>query len=131
MWERCPAPALKAGQAGETGWSQLNVLFGSLGPACMAAWRNRVLILTAWQVHILAGRQALEVAGTDKLNAVIADMRPQLRAGDVEAAVEQAVVDIGLVLAGAEVKPGHESGSWLPLGIVVAVIGSFLGFHIW
>ena len=90
-----------------------------------------MLILTAWQVHILAGRQALEVAGTDKLNAVIADMRPQLRAGNIEAAVEQAVVDIGLVLAGAEVKPGRESGSWVPLGIVVTVIGSFLGFHIW
>ena len=90
-----------------------------------------MLTLTALQVQILAGRQALKVAGTDRLSGVIANMRPQLRAGNVEAAVEQAVVDIGLVLAGAEVKPDHGSGPWLPLGIVGTLIGSFLVFHIW
>jgi uncharacterized membrane protein YgcG len=51
-------------------------------------------------VYISTGAGALNQLPNDKVEAILSRMRPPLRAAEYDEAVEQAVVDIGLGLAG-------------------------------
>lgn len=82
------------------------------------------------QVFIFAGKHALEAAPEGRLALVIDRMRPLLREGDYDQAVEQATVDIGLILAGAE-PPTESEGSYWGLGIFLSIFASIVGFTSW
>lgn len=59
------------------------------------------------QVYISTGKGAAKEISDNSLSAIIEDMRPLLRAGQYADAVEQAVVDIGLGLAGRKKEHGE------------------------
>lgn len=82
------------------------------------------------QVFIFAGKHALEVAPEGRLKQVIDRMRPLLRAGDYDQALEQAVVDLGLVLAGGEPQQEGEGSFW-GLGIFLSIFAGIVGFTSW
>ena len=56
------------------------------------------------QVYISTGPGAVNQLPNGKVEAILSRMRPPLRAAEYDEAVEQAVVDIGLGLAG---QGGH------------------------
>ena len=53
------------------------------------------------QVYISTGAGTLGALPDSKVQGILGRMRPQLRASEYDAAVEQAAIDIGLGLAGA------------------------------
>ncbi len=52
-------------------------------------------------MYISTGAGALNALPGGKIQVILGRMRPQLRAGAYDAAMEQAVIDVGLGLAGA------------------------------
>lgn len=62
---------------------------------------SSLFCLACVQVYISTGAGALGHLPNSKIQAILARMRPTLRAAEYDEAVEQAVVDIGLGLAGA------------------------------
>ena len=56
-------------------------------------------------MYISTGAGALNQLPNDKVEAILSRMRPPLRAAEYDEAVEQAVVDIGLGLAGQGAEP--------------------------
>ena len=81
-------------------------------------------------MFIYAGKHALQVAPEARLKLVVDRMRPLLKAGDYNTAVEQAVVDLGLILAGAEPKEESESSHW-GLGVFLSIFAGIIGFTQW
>lgn len=55
----------------------------------------------AAQVYISTGAGAQNALPAGKIQTILAKMRPQLRSGDYDEAMVQAIVDVGLGLAGA------------------------------
>jgi uncharacterized membrane protein YgcG len=100
------------------------------------ACNNGVLFLLSRddrQVYISTGAGASGALDDAKLVGIIADMRPLLRKGEYDLAIEQAVVDIGLGLAGRE--PGHSedwaSGfDWIGMGFMAILLGA-IALSIW
>lgn len=65
------------------------------------------------QVYIRRGSETLDIASDAKLGAVIDAMRPLLREQNYGRAVEQGVIDLGLVLAGGDLRRPWTDGPWL------------------
>lgn len=81
------------------------------------------------QVYISTGRAARERLTDEYAATIISSMKPSLRRGEYDGAIQQAAVDIGLVLAGAvPQKPDdNDSGSnWLGGAIFLAFSGFLL-----
>lgn len=87
-------------------------------------------MLLLLQVYIYAGKGALERSSEAKLKLVIDRMRPVLRQGDYNAALEQGIVDLGLVLAGGEPKAEPEDSYW-GLGIFLSIFAGIIGLVSW
>jgi len=84
-------------------------------------------------VYISTGRQAASAAPSERLRVVVDNMKPLLREGDYNRALEQAVVDLGLVLAGGDPGRGEGEGHgdlW-GFGIFAAIFSSVVGFTGW
>jgi uncharacterized membrane protein YgcG len=100
-----------------------------------ASCGNGVLLLLSIgdrQAYIYAGSEAHKAATEAQLSRVIDNMRPMLRAGNYDAAVENAVIDIGLALAGADLRPHKdESESIWPLAAFLSIFSSVIGFTLW
>ena len=79
-------------------------------------------------MYIYAGRGAASAAPNDRLAAVIDNMRPLLRAGKFDEAVEQGVTDVGLVLAGADVE---QKESLFPTIAFFSILAGVLGWSGW
>ena len=62
------------------------------------------------QVYVYAGAGAAPRLTPQRILTVIANMRPALRAGDFDAALQRGAVDIGLVLSTG--RAGHEDGGF-------------------
>lgn len=95
-----------------------------------AECNNGVLMLLAVddrQVYISTGEGA-QRAMSDAQAAVIIDrMKPALRAGDYDVAVERAVREIGMALAGATFKEPHDwVGTVVVVGVVVFILWAFV-----
>ena len=95
-----------------------------------AACDNGVLLLLAVrarQVYISTGAGAQKPLTDAHLGGIISSMRKSLRAGDYDAAVEQAVVDIGLGLAG---RGPHSEWEWFPI-LFFGAIATYMLFSCW
>ncbi len=97
----------------------------------LAACDNGVLFLLAVddrQVYISTGVGAQKALSDNSLGDIITAMRPKLRAHSYDEAMEQAIIDLGLGLAG---RP-HSSGEWewFPI-IFFGIIGFFILRSIW
>ena len=109
-----------------------------IGKAIHAKWGvgqkacdNGVLFLLAVedrQVFISTGRGAQKALSDNSLVDIISSMRPKLRAQNYDEAVEEAVVDIGLGLAGKP-RSGHD-WEWFPV-IFFGVIALMLLRSCW
>lgn len=96
-----------------------------------AACDNGVLLLLAVddrQVYISTGQGAQKSLPDNSIGGIVGHMRGALRKGDYDAAVEEAVVDIGLGLAGR--PPAGSEWEWFPL-IFFGAIGAFLLHSCW
>ncbi len=82
------------------------------------------------QVYISTGKAARQRLTDNYASTIVDSMKPNLRRGDYDGAIQQAAVDIGLVLAGSVPKEPAEdtesSGSWLGIGIFLAFLGFLL-----
>jgi uncharacterized membrane protein YgcG len=74
---------------------------------CRWAQCTRRAATSLHQVYISTGAGALNHLPDNKVEAILARMRPPLRAAEYDEAVEQAVVDIGLGLAGQGAPVHH------------------------
>lgn len=99
--------------------------------ACRSPWQScegQGLVL---QVYIQAGKQAFRAVEKEKFRTVIARMRPLLREQKYDSAVEGAVIDLGLVLAGANLQPADEGNDVAGLAIFLGIFGAVIGFVSW
>lgn len=83
------------------------------------------------QVYIQSGKAAAEELTQSQAHKVITAMKPKLRNGDMDGAIEQGVIDIGLALAGGSLPdPDEEGWDW---GVIIffAAFGGMLGFAFW
>lgn len=81
------------------------------------------------QVYISTGKAARKRLTDDYAATIISSMKPALRRGEYDGAVQQAVVDIGLVLAGSvpQSPDDDDNGNgWLGGAIFVAFFGFLL-----
>ena len=85
------------------------------------------------QVFIATGHEISKYASDESLAGVIDNMRLRLKNGAFSEAIEQAVIDIGLVLAGADPSPGHHEESRVDWGAMalIGIVASFFGFAAW
>lgn len=114
------APGGDEGHTAQTFAKQLHDEWGVGDKAC----NNGVLLLLAVenrQVYISTGAGALKALPDSKVQTILARMRPQLRAANYDRAVEQAVVDIGLGLAGADFDDDNGSSWFDP--VIVCILG--------
>lgn len=81
-------------------------------------------------MFIQAGKHALQMAPEARLKLVVDRMRPLLKAGEYNAALEQAVVDLGLILAGGEPREEGESSYW-GLAVFLSIFAGIVGFTQW
>jgi uncharacterized membrane protein YgcG len=92
----------------------------------LAACDNGILFLLAVddrQVYISTGVGAQKSLSDNSLVDIISSMKPKLRAHDYDQAVEQAIVDLGLGLAG---RPhSKEEWEWFPI-LFFGIIGFFM-----
>ncbi len=91
---------------------------------------SRDKMFACTQVFIYAGKHALQKAPEPRLKLVIDRMRPLLKAGDYNTAVEEAVVDLGLILAGGEPKQEAENSYW-GLAVFLSIFAGIVGFTQW
>ncbi|EFJ47425.1 hypothetical protein VOLCADRAFT_92125 [Volvox carteri f. nagariensis] len=98
-----------------------------------ARCNNGVLLLISTddrQIFISVGSGATSRLTYDGLGDIISDVRPSLKDRRYGEAVERAVVDIGLALAGRPVEPEGSEGRWwdelLGLGIFASIVGGFI-----
>lgn len=88
--------------------------------------------LTVVQVYIYAGTGAAHRLTEKRMLAIIEGMRPSLRAGDFDAALQRAVVDTGVVLNNGRIgddtdwKSGFATG-----GVFFSVVGAIIGWSWW
>ncbi|GLC71832.1 hypothetical protein PLESTF_001171900 [Pleodorina starrii] len=84
------------------------------------------------QIFISAGSGTTSLLTYDVLGDIVNDVRPALKDQRYNEAVERAVVDIGLALAGRPVEPEGGKGRWweelLGLGIFGSVVCAFIFF---
>ncbi|PSC70754.1 glycoside hydrolase [Micractinium conductrix] len=107
------------GEAAAQFAKELHTRWGVGDKAC----NNGVLFLLSVddrQVYINTGTGAARALGDDRIQDIVSDIRPQLRAQEYDAAVERAVVDIGLSLEG-----GHPKGDGSIDFFGVAFLGVF------
>lgn len=92
---------------------------------------NGVLLLLAVddrQVYISTGQGAQRAMPDDQAAVIIHRMKPSLRAGDYDIAVERAVREMGLALAGATFEEPHDwVGTVFGVGVVVIILWAFVG----
>ncbi len=86
------------------------------------------------QVYVYAGAGARERLTPERILAAIDNMRPGLRAGDYDAALQRGAVDVGVVLAGGKIGgEGSEkwhSDLWIP-GAFFSFVGALFGLSWW
>lgn len=83
------------------------------------------------QVYIQSGKTAAKELTQSQAHNVIAAMKPKLRKGNMDGAIEQGVIDIGLALAGGSLPdPDEEGWDW---GVIIffAAFAGMLGFALW
>lgn len=84
------------------------------------------------QVYISIGSQIEKFASKSRLQEVIFGMRPRLKEGKYDEAMEQAVIDIGLILAGSDPGSHHKGFRWSDIPwIPIAFIGGFISLFAW
>ena len=97
----------------------------------LAACDNGVLFLLAVddrQVYISTGVGAQKALSDNSLGDIIASMRPKLRAHNYDEAMEEAIIDLGLGLAG---RPrAKDEWEWFPI-LFFGVIGFFMLRSVW
>ncbi|GFR48941.1 hypothetical protein Agub_g10948 [Astrephomene gubernaculifera] len=98
-----------------------------------AACGNGVLLFLSQedrQLYISTGAGADKRLTYDVLGDILDDVRPSLKNSKYDEAVERAVVDIGLALAGRPVEPeGEQTSGWeevTSLGIFASVAGGLI-----
>ena len=82
------------------------------------------------QVYIRTGRGAAQALPNAQVDEIIAGMRPLLRKQRYGAAVEQAVVDVGLALAGRPASGGGSGLDWFAV-VFFGVVGAVVFRSIW
>lgn len=88
-------------------------------------------------MYIYAGKRALEVAPQHRLKVIVDRMRPLLRQGDYNRALEEGIVNLGLILSGGEPggQPGEPrqkgEGSYWGLGVFLAIFAGVMGLTGW
>lgn len=87
-------------------------------------------LIAQLQVYIRGGEQTMKVVPEAKLRSVVDGMVPALREGDYDKAVKGGVVDLGLVLAGADLQPESGGFDWGMFSFW-AMFASILGFLGW
>lgn len=111
-------------QAAKDFATTLHTKWGIGNPAC----NNGILFLLSIgdrQIYISTGKGAQEALSDARVASIIADIRSTLRAKDYDGAVERAVVDIGLGLAGAAPKGQlWPCTLWLATALLVLMVQS-------
>lgn len=85
-------------------------------------------------MYLSAGAGTIARLDEPQRQYILDQMKPLLRKGDVDAAVERAVAEVGLVLAGASPAMDEHTGSfwdWLFPGALLAMFGSLAGRSCW
>ncbi|KAK9839452.1 hypothetical protein WJX81_003096 [Elliptochloris bilobata] len=102
-----------------------------------AACNDGVLLLLSKEpreVYIYAGPGAAPRLMPKRILAIIANMRPALRAGNFDAALQRAAVDIGLVLNNGHIGGDDDDPAWrelLQAGFWVSLFGGIVGLSWW
>ena len=90
---------------------------------------------TAAQVYIYAGAGVAPRLTPKRILTVIANMRPALRAGDFDAALQRGAVDVGMVLstgrAGSGGDEGFVWGDLLRGSFWLFLLGGIVGLSWW
>ena len=84
-------------------------------------------------MYISTGKAANQKLTDNYASTVISAMKPDLRRGKYDGAIQQAVVDIGLILAGSvpkDLPEDHGGSGWLGPGIFLAFL-AFLMSGCW
>lgn len=94
------------------------------------ACNNGVLLFLAVQdrqIYISTGKGAKEALDYDSLGNIINDVKPLLKAARYDDAIERAVTDIGLALAGKNVRPKRQG--WTTDDFIgLFIFGGFFAF---
>ncbi|KXZ41529.1 hypothetical protein GPECTOR_413g260 [Gonium pectorale] len=101
---------------------------------------NGVLLLVSRsdrQLYISTGAGATQLLTYDVLGDILEDVRPLLRKGSYDDAIERAVMDIGLALAGRRVEPQPDRGNsfskddGIALGVFALAAGAMFSAAFW